>query len=441
MNRIAANKVTALDVGLDTHPGETGKANEDTGAFYAYRLSDRDTTEVYLGVVADGIGGHQAGERASRMAVEIIERYFRETQSPHVLEHLERAFQIANEQIVVEGDKKPEYHGMGTTVTAAVMMAGRLYVAHDGDSRAYLIRDGRIHQLTIDHTWVQEAVDRGRLTPEEARIHPRRNVIKRYLGIQQDLEVDFRLHSPDDDAAPSERHQGLKLEPGDMVLLCSDGLSDLVPADHILMAASRHDPQVTAEQLVKMARDNGGYDNITVVIMKVPGEVRPVGAGCLRRVALGVAGIVTLAGVLGVAFLALGNGFVGGSPTRTPTVALLSDTPTNTASITPTGVATTIAPAATLTLAPRLSPTGTDVHTPTEIPTEAATPTSVPTRTPTHTFTPRPTPTRTPTQTATPVFTPTRRPEPEPKPPSPQPAPSTPVPPPPEPTNTPEPEG
>jgi serine/threonine protein phosphatase PrpC len=421
-----------LIVGQDTHEGETGKNNEDTGGFFAFLVSAGNHTEVYLGVVGDGIGGHQAGERASQLGVQTIENHFRQVTSPSLTDHFRESFQMANAQIVAEGQSNPRMRGMGTTMTAAAIMNGRLYTAHVGDSRAYLIRDGAIHQLTVDHTWAQEAIEAGRLTPAEAKQHPNRNVIKRYMGIQSDMEVDFRLANPDDlSRPPSEANQGLPLRAGDTILVCSDGLSDLVPDEDILVEVDNHPPQPAARRLTMKARQNGGYDNITVVIMQLPGKKAPAAAAVpaaapaavaapVRKRSLvpilGVVALVVVFAVLVVLALPTIKDLMGGEPTATaapaatePATATLAPTETPVPSPSTTSTAEVIAPAVTA------SATAEEVTGPTETP--AATPTSVPTRTPTNTPSPTNTrrpPTVTPTPTAT--DTPSSGPPPGPKP-------------------------
>jgi serine/threonine protein phosphatase PrpC len=408
-----------LIVGQDTHEGETGKNNEDTGGFFAFQVSAQNHTEVYLGIVGDGIGGHQAGERASQLGVGVIENYFRQVASPALTDHFQQAFQMANAQIVAEGQSDPRMRGMGTTMTAAAIMNGRLYTAHVGDSRAYLIRDGAIHQLTVDHTWAQEAIEAGRLTPAEAKQHPNRNVIKRYMGIQSDMEVDFRLANPDDPTGrPSEANQGLPLRPGDTILVCSDGLSDMVPDEDILQEVDNHPPQPAARRLTMKARQNGGYDNITVVLMQLPGKKAPAGAVAAPAVApavavparkrsmvpiLGVILVVVLFAVLAVLALPTIKELMGGEPTAT-SVPLATEAATPTVAPTETPVPSPSATSTTEVVAPAVTPSATEeeVTGPTETP--AATPTPVPTFTPTNTRTPTNTP-RPPTVTPTPTAT------------------------------------
>ncbi len=414
MKPIDISRLDKVIVGQDTHEGETGKNNEDSGGFFAFQVSEQDRTEVYLGIVADGIGGHQAGERASQLGIAVVERHFRQVSSPDLIKHFQEAFPLANSQIVSEGQSNPKLRGMGTTMTAAAIMDGKLYVANVGDSRAYLIRNGTIQQLSVDHTWAQEAIEAGRLTPEEAKQHPNRNVIKRYMGIQAAMEVDFRVANPDNpNQAPSEANQGFPLRRGDTILLCSDGLSDMISDEKILEETLKNAPQEAAEQLVLRAREAGGYDNITVVIMQVPGRRKKAavaaptaaGAGAKKR-SFPILGVLLILALVVAAALAFGPvmDLIGGQPTATmapqATVpATETAVPTNTPA--PSATATTAAVEAVTAL-----PTATPTQTPEPTETGAAldTPTSVPTFTPTNT--PRPTntplpPTVTPTPTAT----------------------------------------
>ena len=410
MQPIDPNQVKTLTVALATHEGETGKNNEDTGDFAAYRISQQDPAELYLGIVADGIGGHQAGERASRLAVDVVKHYFRQATSRDILRYLKEAFIQANAQVVKEGRDDPKLRGMGTTMTAAVVLDGKLYVGHVGDSRAYIVRNGQLIQISVDHTWAQEAIEAKRLTPEQARQHPNRNVIKRYMGIQSDMEVDFRLRDPDNPAAtPTDKNQGMTLRPGDTILLCSDGLSDMVPDPDIHTIMLQYAPKTAAVQLVNLARRNGGYDNITVVILQVPGgnkaaavAPRPAGAG--RRIAPILAGVLVLALLAAGAVWAFTAGPLKTQATPTPLPTAAVPTATEEMVIEEQG---TSAPSPTSTLPPTATPRASE--TPTAASTEeesgVATPTPLPTFTPTNTPLP---PTRTPTWTpsATPSETP-----------------------------------
>ena len=161
---------------------------------------------------------------------------------------------------------------MGSTCACAWVIENRLYTAYVGDSRIYLLRGKVIQRLTVDHTWVQEAYEKGIITAEQMRDHPNVHVIRRYLGGIKLPEVDFRLRIDDEESSEeSENNQGFHLEPGDTILLCTDGLTDLVWDDEILkIIRSKKDMKHAAESLVNLANERGGHDNITVVIMAMP---------------------------------------------------------------------------------------------------------------------------------------------------------------------------
>lgn len=206
-----------------------------------------------LYVVTDGMGGHLAGEVASGLAVEIISNdYYQEKGT--IAEALNKAIQKANRQIYREAQKSAK-KGMGTTVVAAVVRGDELYVAHAGDSRAYLIRNGAIHQLTEDHSWVHERAKEGALTPEEARRHPYRNVITRSLGSEPEVKLGLKQY---------------KINQRDIVLLCTDGLTEMVDNEKIkALILGSPNPQVAAQRLIEQANFNGDRDNIAAVVIKV----------------------------------------------------------------------------------------------------------------------------------------------------------------------------
>ena len=214
---------TDLIVGYQTHPGETGKNNEDRWAIAAYEGAPGDKGNVLLAVVADGIGGHSSGEVASQLAVDTTIRIFDQASGRAYPDLFTRAFANTAQAITRHVAAHPEADKMGTTCVAALIADRRLYTAYIGDSRLYLIRNGAIRRLTVDHTWVQEAVEHGILTKDEARRHPNRHVVRRYLG-GPDSIPDFRLQLRDSESEEeSVRNQGLLLKPDDIILLSSDG--------------------------------------------------------------------------------------------------------------------------------------------------------------------------------------------------------------------------
>ena len=224
---------------------------------------DAFVCEPPLFAIADGMGGAQAGELASRLAAAAIEEAGAAVADE---EGVAGAVRTANARIFERSLTDPAVAGMGTTATVALVdeQAGTLTLAHVGDSRAYRYRAGELEQLTTDHSLVAELVRSGRLTEAEAAVHPHRSVITRALGTEADVEVDTL---------------SLELTPGDLVLLCSDGLSAMVRDDEIarLLEDSDRDPHVAAETLVRAANAAGGEDNVTVVLFELlEGEPRPL---------------------------------------------------------------------------------------------------------------------------------------------------------------------
>jgi protein phosphatase len=211
--------------------------------------------------VADGLGGHQAGEVASAAAVApLADLDGRDLGGPvEAAEALVAAVREANRAIMEQAAADPDQWGMGTTLTAAAVVGGRdLQLAHVGDSRAYLLRGGELRQLTTDHTVIAELVRRGHLSPAQAALHPERSVLTRAVGLDPDLQVD----------TPA----AVQLQPADQVLLCSDGLTEVVADQRIaavLTAAGGGDD--ACRSLVAAANDAGGPDNVTVVLLRVEG--------------------------------------------------------------------------------------------------------------------------------------------------------------------------
>lgn len=255
-----------------THPGMTGKNNEDTFAYSSYVLKDSETTPVLLAIVADGIGGHQAGEVASQMAVTIVTNAVAESDATDPVGTLHTGLTAANDAIYRKGREDLNKAGMGTTVTCVWIIDDRLYAANVGNSRLYMLRGGTLRQISVDHSWVQEAMDHGVLTPEQAKNHPNASIITRYVGSEK-MVADFRIRLDDlesDEAAVA--NQGLKLLPKDIFFLCSDGLSDLVDDPEIEAALVEHRLNKALEALTDLANQRGGHDNITTIVIEVPVE-------------------------------------------------------------------------------------------------------------------------------------------------------------------------
>ena len=267
-----------LHIAALSHPGMSGKNNEDRFAVLSHALSKEEPTPSVFAVLCDGIGGHRAGEVAAELAVNHISHTVAESNGREPLTILEEAVHSASEAIAHHSAGNDDRHGMGSTCACAWVVGEKLYIASVGDSRIYLLRDGTIQQLTTDHTWVQEAVEKKIIKPEDAREHPNVHVIRRYLGSLKLPEVDFRLKLSDsENSVQAVKNQGLALQPEDIVLLCSDGLTDMVWADEIQKNILAADSMKTAAQkLVAQANERGGHDNITVILLAVP-KPRPQG--------------------------------------------------------------------------------------------------------------------------------------------------------------------
>jgi protein phosphatase len=230
-----------IAAGFHTDVGRVRDGNEDS-----YVVDER----LALFAVADGMGGHRGGEVASATAVEALRAAVASGRS------IDAAVKAANAAVLERASRDPELAGMGTTMTAVVAFGGSsLLIAHVGDSRAYLLRDGRLERRTEDHSLVEELVREGRLTPEQAESHPQRAIVTRALGVDEDIDVD--LYTIDARAA-------------DRVIVCSDGLTTMLREREVeRIARGEDDPQRCAEKLVDAAVEAGGEDNVTVVVLDV----------------------------------------------------------------------------------------------------------------------------------------------------------------------------
>ena len=255
-----------------SNAGMSGKDNEDRYAVSSFHLGSDDPRPAVFAVVADGIGGHLAGEIAAELAVNYIMAAVAESNARKPVKILEAAIQNASQSISSHSASNEDENGMGATCACAWIIEDKLYTAYVGDSRIYLLRGKFIQRLTIDHTWVQEAYEKGIITAEQIHGHPNQHVIRRYLGGLKLPDVDFRLRIDDGESdEESENNQGFHLQPGDTVLVCSDGLTDLVWDDEIQKTIrSRRDMNLAAEALINLANERGGHDNITVVLLSMP---------------------------------------------------------------------------------------------------------------------------------------------------------------------------
>jgi len=252
-----------LEVATSTDPGRVRSHNED---------SIGTDAQLGLAVLADGMGGYNAGEVASGIAVAVITTELKRilgNAQPHKVDPatgeaqgiriLRENATKANISIYEAAKSQPQYAGMGTTLVVALFYDNKMCVAHIGDSRLYRLRGDAFEQVTRDHSLLQEQIDSGMITKEAAKLSQNKNLVTRALGI--DAEVEAEIHVYD-------------TQPGDIYLLCSDGLSDMVDDEdiHMTLATLQANLQLAADQLVQQANDNGGRDNVSVILVRVKGD-------------------------------------------------------------------------------------------------------------------------------------------------------------------------
>ncbi len=234
-----------------THIGKIRKCNEDT--IFVCNTNIGSLPDLYI--VADGMGGHRSGDVASRNAVEHFCRFAGSLEGEYeILDVLVDSAKYANRKVYQMSLESDEYTNMGTTFLAAVLCDGKVYIAHIGDCRLYIIRNGSIRQITSDHTYVMELVKSGMISREEAAVHPERNIITRALGVDGDISVDGLFESVLSD---------------DIIIICSDGLYEMIDDNKILeIAADKNlNLECKADKLIEAANINGGKDNISVVLI------------------------------------------------------------------------------------------------------------------------------------------------------------------------------
>ena len=235
--------------------GKIRQNNEDS--YLELTIEDTNVNCLLL-VVADGMGGHNAGEVASKKVVESIESYFKSEESnlnsDKTLSHLKESIELANTEVFKASASDESLKGMGSTCTAMMILNNKIYIAHVGDSRAYLIRGDKIEQLTKDHTLAEKMLDSGIISKDEAKASPHRNMLMKAIGIAEDLEV--------------ETYESFEVEQGDIYLLCSDGLTEYVDEEELRSILNIYEPDEACKLLVKIANKRGGKDNITVQIAK-----------------------------------------------------------------------------------------------------------------------------------------------------------------------------
>lgn len=232
------------------------QSNEDRYGYWE-PTSDLELKEKgRLAVVADGMGGHEGGQDASRIAVDAIEQLYASSRDGDPQALLAAAFREAHARIRQFAAMHPELRGMGTTATAIVLRANELYYSHIGDSRLYLVRDGRITRLTRDHSYVGSLVENGFITSEEAETHPQRHILMAALGAGQEFSPEMPEHP-------------IPLTSGDVLLLCTDGLWGLVPDQELEQTVAGLRPREACRTLIELAKKRGGHDNITVQVLRL----------------------------------------------------------------------------------------------------------------------------------------------------------------------------
>jgi protein phosphatase len=238
---------------------DVGRQREQNEDYFCYvePASEEDFRRIgRLAIVADGMGGHVGGQVASGIAIDTVRDVYLAHPAGDPSEALLTAFQNAHAAIQAYAREHPELQGMGTTCTAAVLRNRDLYYGHVGDSRLYLIRDSGISQITDDHSVVGRLLREGQITPEEAAVHPDKNVLTAALGMDSAVPGDFS-------------EIPVPLNPNDILLICTDGLHGLVSDEEMCEIALNNPPTEACRELVRMANERGGFDNITVQILKV----------------------------------------------------------------------------------------------------------------------------------------------------------------------------
>ncbi|QNO16348.1 Stp1/IreP family PP2C-type Ser/Thr phosphatase [Alkalicella caledoniensis] len=230
-------------IAAKTHTGLVRENNQDSLCYGESSLG------TYL-IIADGMGGHNCGEHASKLAVSLLKEKLINSE----IIQLKTSIAQVNEEIYQFSEKNETCKGMGTTLTVALVRNGVLNLGHVGDSRAYVLRDNELCQLTTDHSFVQGLLDNGQITQEEAENHPQKNILTQALGTSPDVEIQSLSQ---------------KLEPNDIILLCTDGLTNLVTNDEISQVLQENTVEDSAEALLEKALERGATDNITMIIAMI----------------------------------------------------------------------------------------------------------------------------------------------------------------------------
>ncbi len=238
-----------LNIGNFSDVGKIRKVNEDYFGSFSGSFGS-------LLLVCDGMGGHKGGEFASRLAVETIRNYFEKlNDSYNISEEINKSLEAANTSIILKANEDPDLNDMGSTVVLVLVKNGLAYYTSLGDSRIYKLRDGVLQQITKDNSLVQQMVDSKIITKDEAKVHPKKNVITKALGTNDELEPEI--------------YEPFELQVNDKLILCSDGLTAHVDEEEIFQLSENNPPQEAAQKLVELANERGGTDNITVQIVAV----------------------------------------------------------------------------------------------------------------------------------------------------------------------------
>ena len=236
--------------------------NEDSYLYWEPVGDEEFQRKGRLAVIADGMGGHEGGQEASRLAVETVREVYDQAFHDDPQAALVESFAAAHARIQDYADRHPAFQGMGTTCTALVLRGRQLYFAHVGDSRLYLVRDASILRLTRDHSYVGRLVESGIVRAEDAEKHPQRHILTAALGAGRELSVDSAQRS-------------VALLEGDDLLLCTDGLWSVVTEDELETTVSGNAPAECCAALVKLARQRGGPDNITLQVLRIGPDSQP----------------------------------------------------------------------------------------------------------------------------------------------------------------------
>ncbi len=234
-----------------TDVGRTRQCNQD----FIYSTTESIGSLDNLFLLADGMGGHRAGDFAARCAIEKVYQKIAKTEELDVKSNFEEAIQIANRELFFISSTEAQYRGMGTTLVCATIADGKAVIANVGDSRLYKIRGEEIEQITVDHSFVEELIAKGGIQREEARNHPKRNFITRAVGVASRVEIDFFTTT---------------VEEGDQILLCSDGLTNMLTDQEIAEVMKENSNiEVACQDLMDQANAKGGLDNISIILVQV----------------------------------------------------------------------------------------------------------------------------------------------------------------------------